>query len=116
MKLADGSVYSESGKPNFTDVRVSGSTSTSEARAELPNPAGFLHPGQFVRVTLTGLASIPRRDLDFRGTASLMRPAASGDADAASFDLPFLLHGSWDNPSLAPDPSVLIRRSQASPH
>jgi membrane fusion protein (multidrug efflux system) len=54
VKLADGSVYSESGKPNFTDVRVSGSTSTSEARAELPNPAGFLHPGQFVRVTLKG--------------------------------------------------------------
>src|SRR5258706_372261 len=54
VKLADGSVYSESGKPNFTDVRVSGSTSTSEARAELPNPAGFLHPGQFVRVALKG--------------------------------------------------------------
>jgi membrane fusion protein (multidrug efflux system) len=54
VKLADGSVYSETGKPNFTDVRVSGSTSTSEARAELPNPAGFLHPGQFVRVTLKG--------------------------------------------------------------
>ena len=54
VKLGDGSVYSESGKPNFTDVRVSGSTSTSEARAELPNPAGFLHPGQFVRVTLKG--------------------------------------------------------------
>src|SRR5712664_2058789 len=54
VKLADGSVYSEAGKPNFTDVRVSGSTSTSEARAELPNPAGFLHPGQFVRVALKG--------------------------------------------------------------
>jgi len=54
VKLADGSVYSETGKPNFTDVRVSGSTSTSEARAELPNPAGFLHPGQFVRVALKG--------------------------------------------------------------
>src|SRR5260370_11113412 len=54
VKLADGSVYSESGKPNFTDERVSGSTSTSEARAELPNPAGFLHPGQCVRVALKG--------------------------------------------------------------
>src|SRR6266699_2549384 len=54
VKLADGSVYKEAGKPNFTDVRVSGNTSTSEARAELPNPAGFLHPGQFVRVTLKG--------------------------------------------------------------
>ncbi len=54
VKLADGSVYKEAGKPNFTDVRVSGNTSTSEVRAELPNPAGFLHPGQFVRVALKG--------------------------------------------------------------
>jgi len=67
-----------------------------------------------VRVTLTGLASIPRRDLDLRGTASLMRPAASGEAEAA-FDLPFLLRGSWDDPSLMPDPAALIRRSQIAP-
>jgi membrane fusion protein (multidrug efflux system) len=54
LKLADGSVYSKSGKVNFSDVRVSGQTATSEARAELPNPNGLLHPGQFVRVTLKG--------------------------------------------------------------
>ena len=54
LKLADGSVYSKSGKVNFSDVRVSGQTGTSEARAELPNPSGLLHPGQFVRVTLKG--------------------------------------------------------------
>jgi membrane fusion protein (multidrug efflux system) len=54
LKLADGSVYSKSGKVNFSDVRVSGQTGTSEARAELPNPTGLLHPGQFVRVTLKG--------------------------------------------------------------
>jgi membrane fusion protein, multidrug efflux system len=54
LKLADGSIYSKSGKVNFSDVRVSGQTGTSEARAELPNPAGLLHPGQFVRVTLKG--------------------------------------------------------------
>ena len=69
-----------------------------------------------LRVTLSGLASIPRRDLDLRGTASLMQPAVSGNADAASFDLPFFVHGSWDDPMLAPDPSALIRRSQAPPH
>ncbi len=68
-----------------------------------------------LRVTLSGLASIPRRDLDLRGIASLIRPAASGDADAATFDLPFLVRGSWDDPSLAPDPAALIRRSEASP-
>jgi membrane fusion protein, multidrug efflux system len=54
IKLADGSVYTKSGKLNFSDVRVSGNTGTSEARAELPNPAGLLHPGEFVRVTLKG--------------------------------------------------------------
>jgi membrane fusion protein, multidrug efflux system len=54
LKLADGTVYSKSGKVNFSDVRVSGQTGTSEARAELPNPTGLLHPGQFVRVTLNG--------------------------------------------------------------
>ena len=68
-----------------------------------------------LHVTLSGLASIPRRDLDLRGTASLMRPAASGNAGAASFDLPFFVRGSWDDPSLAPDPAALIRRSEASP-
>jgi AsmA protein len=68
-----------------------------------------------VRITLSGLASIPRRDLDLRGTASLLRPAASGGDNGTTFDLPFILHGSWDDPSLAPDPSALIRRSQISP-
>jgi AsmA protein len=76
--------------------------------AELQN--ALLH------VTLSGLASIPRRDLDLRGTASLIRPAASGDGDAATFDLPFVLHGSWDDPMLAPDPSALIRHSEAYPN
>jgi membrane fusion protein (multidrug efflux system) len=52
LKLADGTVYSKSGKVNFSDVRVSGQTGTSEARAELPNPTGLLHPGQFVRVSV----------------------------------------------------------------
>jgi membrane fusion protein (multidrug efflux system) len=54
LKLADGSIYSKAGKLNFSDVRVSGATGTSETRAELPNRAGAIHPGQFVRVTLKG--------------------------------------------------------------
>jgi membrane fusion protein (multidrug efflux system) len=54
VKLADGTVYSQTGKLNFSDVRVSGATGTSETRAELPNPKGILRPGQFVRVTLKG--------------------------------------------------------------
>lgn len=54
VKLADGSVYAKKGRLAFTDIRVSGQTGTSEARAELANPEGKLRPGQFVRVTLSG--------------------------------------------------------------
>jgi membrane fusion protein (multidrug efflux system) len=54
VKLSDGSVYAQTGRLNFSDVRVSGATGTSETRVELPNPKGELRPGQFVRVTLKG--------------------------------------------------------------
>jgi membrane fusion protein (multidrug efflux system) len=54
VRLAGGSQYRNSGKLNFSDVRISGATGTSEARAELPNPDGLLRPGQFVRVQLNG--------------------------------------------------------------
>jgi membrane fusion protein, multidrug efflux system len=54
VRRADGTVYSRSGRLNFSDVRVSSSTGTREARAELPNPDGVLRPGEFVRVVLRG--------------------------------------------------------------
>ncbi|MEW6705161.1 MAG: efflux RND transporter periplasmic adaptor subunit [Pseudomonadota bacterium] len=54
VKMADGSVYPRKGKLLFSDTRVSGSTGTVEAEAEIPNPDGALMPGQFVRVRLLG--------------------------------------------------------------
>ncbi len=54
LRLADGSIYGATGKLNFSDVRVSPTTGTREARAELPNPKGVLRPGEFVRVILRG--------------------------------------------------------------
>ena len=54
LRLSAGSVDSRTGRLAYSDIRISGSTGTSEARAELPNPDGRLRPGQFVRVTLTG--------------------------------------------------------------
>lgn len=54
VKLAEGGLYAKTGKMNFTGAIVSGTTGTSEARAELPNPDGLLRPGQFVRVILNG--------------------------------------------------------------
>ena len=54
VQLADGQVYSRTGWLTFADVRISGQTGTSDARAVIPNPDGKLRPGQFVRVTLSG--------------------------------------------------------------
>ena len=52
--LADGTVLKRRGKLQFTDARVSASTGTNEAQAEVPNADGLLKPGQFVRVRLQG--------------------------------------------------------------
>jgi membrane fusion protein (multidrug efflux system) len=54
LALADGQVYARTGWLTFADVRISGQTGTSDARAVIPNPDGALRPGQFVRVTLSG--------------------------------------------------------------
>jgi membrane fusion protein (multidrug efflux system) len=54
VRLADGTVVAQTGKLNFSDVRVSSATGTSETRAEIPNPKSILRPGQFVRVLLKG--------------------------------------------------------------
>ena len=54
VQLADGTVYSRTGRLNFYDVRITPNTGTQDARAEVPNPEGALRPGQFVRVLLKG--------------------------------------------------------------
>jgi membrane fusion protein, multidrug efflux system len=54
LRLADGHVYERTGWLTFSDVRISGQTGTSDARAVLPNPDARLHPGEFVAVTLSG--------------------------------------------------------------
>ena len=54
LKFEDGRVYSRTGRLVFSDVRVNNQTGTSDARAEVANPAGEVRPGQFVRVILKG--------------------------------------------------------------
>jgi membrane fusion protein, multidrug efflux system len=53
--LADGSVFSQTGKLNFVAVALQPSTGALQLRAEFPNPQHTLLPGQFVRVRLLGL-------------------------------------------------------------
>jgi AsmA protein len=82
VKFADGIATAE-------DVRVEGPTT---------------------RVTLTGTASVPAREFDLKGVASL----TSANAAAPGFDLPFVVQGPWDDPLIFPDPESLIRRSPAT--
>ncbi len=53
--------------------------------------------GSSVGLALAGSASIPARDLDLRGTASLLAMSTSGTA-APAFELPFMVQGPWDDP------------------
>jgi membrane fusion protein, multidrug efflux system len=52
--LADGRVHPQKGELTFSDLAFSRDTGTYLVRAEVPNPQGDLHPGQFVRVRLLG--------------------------------------------------------------
>jgi AsmA protein len=67
--------------------------------------------GSAVRLALAGSTSIPDRELDLKGTASLVAAAKPG---APAFELPFIVQGSWDDPIMLPDPEALIQRSGAA--
>ena len=67
--------------------------------------------GSAVRLGLAGSASIPQRELDLKGTATLVTATRTG---APPFELPFIVQGSWDDPLMLPDPEALIRRSGAA--
>ena len=73
-----------------------GIATTEDVRIESPS----------TRVTLSGTASVPAREYDLKGTASL-----TSTAGAPGFDLPFVIQGPWDDPLIFPDPESLIRRS-----
>ncbi len=67
--------------------------------------------GSAVRLALSGSASIPTRELDLKGMAGLI---SSSTPETVSFELPFIVQGSWDDPIMLPDPEALIRRSGAA--
>jgi len=79
-----------------------GKAEVEDARVEAPA----------MRLGLLGSASIPTRDFDLKGTATLMTSAAANAP--AAFELPFLVQGPWDDPLVWPDPQILIKRSGAA--
>jgi AsmA protein len=65
--------------------------------------------GPAAQLTLTGTASVPTREYDLKGIASLISANTT-----PGFELPFVVQGPWDDPLIFPDPESLIRRSPAS--
>jgi AsmA protein len=65
--------------------------------------------GPSVRLAVAGQASVPTRDLDLKGVATLISTAS-----ADQFELPFVVQGPWDDPIMLPDAQSLIRRSGAA--
>ena len=65
--------------------------------------------GPSVKLAVGGQASVPSRDLDLKGVATLV-----SSTSAEEFDLPFVVQGPWDDPIMLPDPQSLIRRSGAA--
>ncbi len=64
--------------------------------------------GSVVGLDMTGSASISARELDLRGTASLLSAAVP------AFELPFMVQGPWDDPIMLPDPEIRLQRSGAA--
>jgi AsmA protein len=60
-------------------------------------------------VAVAGTASIPARELELKGTASLL----NGPSEAP-FVLPFAIQGPWEEPLFLADAQSLIRRSGAT--
>jgi len=103
-----GSGEFRTGKTPFETLAVNlrinqGVANVEEVRMEGPS----------VGLALGGSVSIPARDLDLRGTASLLSSSTSGTA-APAFELPFMVQGSWDDPIILPDPQSRIQRSGAA--
>jgi AsmA protein len=65
--------------------------------------------GPTVRLAVAGQASVPARDLDLKGVATLISSTSSDE-----FDLPFVVQGPWDDPIMLPDAQSLIRHSGAA--
>jgi AsmA protein len=64
--------------------------------------------GNAVRLGLAGSASIPARDLNLHGVASL---TGVNDTTKTAFELPFAVRGRWDDPLMQLDAQSLIRHS-----
>ncbi len=102
--LSGGSEF-RSGRTPFETLSVQMKIAKGNATVETVDLRG-----PTVQLALEGEASIPARDLDLKGVATLV----SASADRKAFELPFVVRGRWDDPVMLPDAQILIQRSGAA--
>jgi membrane fusion protein (multidrug efflux system) len=82
--LADGTEHPVPAELTFLDNAVEAASGTVRARAVLPNPAGRLVPGQFLRarlegVVIPGAVAVPRRAVMSSAQGSFVWQVGEGD-------------------------------------
>ena len=99
--LEDGSAYPISGHLDFFDLSIDEATGTAALRAEFPNPASALLPGQFVRARIfagnraDGIL-IPQRAVKLAAeAASVMVLDAKNNATPRPVKLGTMFAGQW---------------------
>ena len=99
--LEDGSLYPQSAKLLFSDLTVDASSGQITLRAEVPNPAGLLLPGMYVRVRLeqaqTDAGIVLPQQAVTRGTSgdTVMVVAADGKVALRPVKLGSAIDGQW---------------------
>ncbi|MDQ2665813.1 MAG: efflux RND transporter periplasmic adaptor subunit [Gemmatimonadota bacterium] len=115
LVLEDGTVYGMVGHLNFVDMSIDESTGTTALRAEFPNPARALLPGQFVRarveagVQANGLL-IPQRAVTVSPQgATVLVVGAKDIVESRTVTVGALEGGSWTIKSgLTPGERVIV--------
>jgi membrane fusion protein (multidrug efflux system) len=87
VEVQGGAQLAEPAKLTFVDNAVEATSGTVRARAVMPNPAGRLVPGQFVRAQLEGVeipdaVTVPRRAVMSSAQGSFVWLVGEGDAVA----------------------------------
>ena len=102
LLLEDGTVYSEAGTLQFSDVTVEPSTGSITLRALFPNPNKQLLPGMFVRArlevgTTPDALLVPQAALrrDAQGKASVLVVGAEDKVEARPVEAPQIVGNKW---------------------
>lgn len=100
IRLVDGSDYRYPGRLDFVDAAVDPRSGTLQMRLSVPNPEGFLRPGQFVRVIVAGrhqqVFRVPQQAVqELQGRRSVFVVGADNKAQAREIKAQIRQDNDW---------------------